>query len=164
MRLTIFDLLHGMAIVAGGTIGARAGFKWFGYPGGAVGCVLGATLGFLVGYASYRLLDLLMVRRIRSKSTAELRAKLVDDDIPGTYVSRLIISVLLERGEPVESFREYVFRQLRSEDVTWRRAGLCNLGLCYPDLAAKLEAFDAFQPTKEDLQRLKEIEPAPDDG
>lgn len=164
MGPTIFDLLYGIGTVAGGAIGARVGFEWFGYPGGVVGCVLGAAIGFLVGYVFYLFPNQLLERRVRSKSSAELRAQLVGDYIPGTYVSSLIISVLLERGEPVGDFREYIFRQLHSENVTWRKAGLHNLALCYPNLAAKLVGFDAFQPTKEDLKRLKEIESAPADG
>lgn len=164
MGPTIFDLLYGIGTVAGGAIGARVGFEWFGYPGGVVGCVLGAALGYFAGNTFYRLLNHATKRRVRSKSSAELRAELVRDYIPGTYVSSLIISVLLDRGEPVEDFREYIFRQLHSENVTWRTAGLYNLALCYPDLAARLAGFNAFQPTKEDLERLKEIESAPADG
>lgn len=164
MRFTVFHLLYIVVIIGGGMIGANSGFELFGYPGGAVGCVLGAALGYLVAYAFDRLLDLLLQRGVRRKSTPALRAKLVDDDIPGTYVSGLIISVLLERGEPVESFRDYIFRQLHSEDVTWRIAGMYNLSICYPDLAAKLEGFNPFQPTKQDLERLSEIESMSDGG
>lgn len=117
MGPTIFDLLYGIGTVAGGAIGARVGFEWFGYPGGVVGCVLGAALGYLAGYAFYCLLNRVMERRLRSKSSAELRTELLDDYVPGTYVSSLIISVLLERGEPVESFRNYIFRQQGESQV-----------------------------------------------
>lgn len=155
---TMFDLLHGIAVITGGMVGAQWGFKWFGYTGATVVGVFGATLGFLLGWAFHRLLDVLMVLSVRRKSTQTLRAKLADEFTPGTFVSSLIISVLLERGEPVESFRDYIFRQLHSEYVTWRKAGLYNLSICYPDLAPKLAGFDIFQPTEGDLQRVKDIE------
>lgn len=161
MRPTIFDMLFLMAVLSGGMIGARSGFAWFGYPGGVAGAVFGVTLGFLVGLAFRRLLNLCMERHIRRKSTSALRAELIDDDTPGTYASSLIIAVLLERGEPVQTFRSYILRQLRSEYSTWRKAGLYNLALCYPDLSAKLGSFDPFNPTTEELERLKEIESMP---
>lgn len=164
MRPTIFDLLHGIAIAIGGMVGAQWGSKWFGYPGAVVAGVFGAALGLLTGCAFQRLLNALMELSVRRKSTQALRANLGDEFIPGTYVSGLIISVLLERGEPVESFREYIFRQLHSEYVTWRKAGIYNLSICYPDLAAKLKDFDVFHPTDDDLQRLKAIERMPDDA
>jgi hypothetical protein len=163
MQPTIFFTMIPLgAIMMGGLIGARSGFKLFGYPGGAVGAVVGTALGFLVGYGFHRSLCLSMERRVRRKSTPALRAELVDDDIPGTYVSSLIISVLLERHEPVESFRGYILNQLRSEYVTWRTAGLRNLEICYPDLAAKLGNFDPFHPNKDALERLNEIDSAID--
>lgn len=164
MRPTIFDLLHGVAIAIGGMVGAQWGFKWFGYPGAVVAGVLGAALGLLGGCAFQRLLNALMELSVRRKSTQALRAELGDEFTPGTYVSGLIISVLLERGEPVESFRDYIFRQLHSEYVTWRKAGLYNLSICYPDFAAKLAGFNVLQPTEGDLQRLRTIERMPDDA
>jgi hypothetical protein len=158
MQITLFHLFYMIVVFGGGIIGAQSGFRLIGYPGGALGGVLGVTLGFLVAYGFHRCLNFLMEWSIRRKSTPALKAQLVDDITPGTYVSSLIISVLLERHEPVESFRGYILRQLRSESVTWRKAGIYNLGICYPNLASKLKDFDPFHPTKEDLERLKDIE------
>jgi hypothetical protein len=160
MQLTLFHLFYMIVVFGGGIIGAQSGFRLIGYPGGAVGGVLGVTLGCHVTYGFHRCLNFLMERSVRRKSTPALKAQLVDNITPGTYVSSLIISVLLERHEPVESFRDYILRQLRSESVTWRKAGLCNLGICYPDVASKLKDFDPLHPTKEDLKRLNEIESA----
>ena len=158
MQPNLFDLLDGIVIVSGGMIGAKSGFGILGYPGGAVGGLLGAMLGFFVAYTFDRLLNVLMVRSVRRKSAPALRAKLNDEITPGTYVSGLIISELLERGEPADGFRDYIFRQLHSEHVTYRKAGLYNLEICCPELAAKLKGFNPFQPSNEDLERLTEIE------
>lgn len=148
-----------MAIAFGGMTGALFGSTLFGLLGGTIGTLFGGAVGFTIGYTIFfSIPNRLLERSVRRKSTSTLRAELNEDYIPGTFVSSLIISILLERGEPVESFREYVFRQLNSEYVTWRRAGLRNLALCFPALAARLEGFDPFHPTQDDLERLKEIE------
>jgi hypothetical protein len=161
MRPNLFTLLHMASIMFGGMIGASVGFNVFGFPGGVIAGVLGAMLGYFVGYTCNSICNFFFVRSYSRMSTPALRARLIETHIPGTFVSTLIISLLLERGEPVDSFREYIFRQFNTTDVAWRRAGIYNLGLCYPELAAKLEGFNCFHPTEKDLKRLKEIESTP---
>lgn len=158
MRPTLIDLMIWIVIVAMVTVGARLGFQVGGYVGGAAGIVLGASCGILVGYLANRLFNILTVRSVRRKSTPALRAQLNDGFTDSTYVSSLIISVLIERGESVAGFREYIVRQLRSPYVECRRAGWCNLGICYPQFAATIEGFDPFEPSSEHLSRLAEIE------
>ncbi|MHB8957738.1 MAG: hypothetical protein ACYC4U_32650 [Pirellulaceae bacterium] len=158
MRPTIFTLLHMMAIMLGGWTCAEAGFKSFGMPGGLIGGLVGGAFGHIMGRLTGSAMNRLTERYYRRKSTVTLRAYLDESDTAGTYISCLIISILLERGESVDSFRNYVFGQLYSGDVCQRRAGIVNLELCYPVLAAQMKGFNAFAPTTDDLARLKEIE------
>ena len=123
MQPTIFTVFYVTGIIGGGTIGAQFGFELFGWLGGTIGTLVGGVLATVIGNTLNTFIDRLMVRSKRRKTTSALRAELNDDGHAGTYVSSVVISILLERGEPVGSFREYIFRQLNSDYVTERRAG-----------------------------------------
>lgn len=158
MRPTIFTVLHIIAIMLSGMVCAQAGFKSFDVTGGLVGGLVGGTSGHILGRLTCSAMNWLTVQCYRRKSTVTLRASLVQSDIAASYISCLIVSILLERGQPVDSLRTYVFRQLRSGDVCQRRAGLINLRRCYPRLAAQLHGFNTLVPSRDDLVLLKEIE------
>ena len=158
MRPTIFTLLYMIAIMLGVHICAVTGFKSFGLSGGTIGALVGGAFVYIMGCLTHSAMNRLTERYYRRKSTVFLRACLDEASTAGSYISCLIISILLERGDSVDSLRNFVFRQLDSGDVCERQAGLVNLRLYYPILAGQLKGFNVFSPTKNDLVRLKEIE------
>lgn len=158
MRPTIFTLLHFMTIFFVGHVGSEFGSKWLGPHGGIVGALVGGAIGLFIGCVMSIATNWLTVWFYRRKSSVKLRLNLNEAGIDSTYISSLIIFILLDRGDSVESFRDYVFRQLNSDDICQRRAGLVNLGLCYPVHATKLAGFNPFAPTKDDLERLNDVE------
>ncbi len=160
MRPNLFTLLHIIAIIFSGMIGAESGFKWYGLPGKVkvIGALVGGALGLLMGCLASTITNRGTERWYRRKTTASLRDVLYEPGIDSTDISSLVISILLERGEPAESLRVYVFSQLHSGDVCQRKAGIFNLALCFPVIAAQLEGFDPFHPSKEHLERLKDIQ------
>ena len=158
MRPNLFTLLNLIVFLFSVVIGARTGFTWLGLPGGVIGSVVGGVSSVMIGRLTSAAMDRATERHYRKKSIDSLRANLDDGYTSSTYVSCLIVSILLERNESVESLRDYVFRQLHSCDACQRRSGLVSLGLCYPVLAEQLKGFNVFDPTKDDLERLARIE------
>ncbi|MCY2983303.1 MAG: hypothetical protein NTY15_06645 [Planctomycetota bacterium] len=158
MQPNIFTLLYLYVIAFGGMICAVIGFQLFGLPGGAIGALVGAASSQILGCWASSAMNRLTERHYRRMSTSMLRTRLDEGVTAASYISCLIISILLERGDSVDGFRKYIFRQLHSGSTCERRAGLANLWLCNSILAAKLVGFNVFGPTTADLERLNGIE------
>jgi hypothetical protein len=127
---TIFDLFVLVGGLAGFVVGAVVGWLHFGLIGAAAGCVAGALLGLIAGRVPWLLVWWLLRYRLSSSTSEALRERLTKQ----YYISHLIIGELVSRGEPVESFRQFVLDQLRSEDADVRRFGEANSSLWFPGL------------------------------
>jgi hypothetical protein len=131
--LTTFDILQFAGVVAGATFGYRFG-------AGIVGGVLGATIGVAAGWLTGRLPFIVsfwsLRRSLNRASVADLRSRLERE----YFISHLIITELVARGEPVESFRFTVEHQLASQSADVQRFGRANARLWFPELAGDLAA------------------------
>ena len=117
--MTVFHLFA-WAILFGSTLaGAADGRIQLGWPGLA----LGASAGFVVGYVLARVILALSwwpLKRFLTKSdSATLRTHL-DDKF---FIAHFVIAELLQRGEPIESFRDFVAGLLGSGDRERREVG-----------------------------------------
>jgi hypothetical protein len=116
---TIFHLFELMGTIFGIVAGAAVGKAWLGW----VGLLLGGVVGFLVGGVLARLPYAISIavlkRNLQRCDISILRSRLEKE----YYISHLIIAQLLIRGEPIESFRDYVAELRRSDSADRRRIG-----------------------------------------
>lgn len=73
------------------------------------------------------------------------------------FISHLIISELVVRGEDAEQFKDYTLNLLQSEYSNQRRFGWYNLNIWFPELAKKLEFYDCENPTEEHKLKISEF-------
>lgn len=158
MRPTIFTILYVAILIAAGMFVFDYGSKSLGTIAGVVGSIFAVVGAFIIGWLCNYVTNRLIEWYYRRKSTIALRAEMNDGVTAGTYFSCLIIDVLLEHGESAETFYEYIFRQLNSDDPCVRRAGLVNLRRCYPKQAESLKGFNDLAPSDDDLLRLGNAE------
>jgi hypothetical protein len=128
--LTIFDILPVAVAVAGADCGYRAGHSGGGVAGGVVGAGCGVVVGWALGSLPFLLSARVLRRSLASSSIPHLRERLERE----YFISHLIIAELVKRGEPVESVREAVMRQLASQNADVQRFGKTNAKLWFPDL------------------------------
>src|SRR5688572_4606897 len=129
---TIFHLLAFTGFIAGCVFGARVGAALAGVTGGVIGAIIGAYAGLLTGRLPGFVAVRLFLRSIRRRSAEDLREQLDRE----YFVSHLIIAESASRGEPVESFRDVVQRQLTSPSADVRRFGRANANLWFPELTS----------------------------
>ena len=128
--ITLFDIFRLAATVAGAIVGHRIGFGVGGTVAGIAGVAVGAALGRVVGRLPFTVSFAWLQRSLKRASTPELRASLDED----YCISHLIIAELIQRGEPVESFREVVMAQLASASPDVRRFGRGNARAWFHEL------------------------------
>jgi hypothetical protein len=128
---TIFHLLQLFGIIAGIALGAQLGQWYLGLAGAIGGGFVGLLAGFVVGRLPWVIGWAWMRRDLKRSSAGDLRRRLESQ----YFVSHLIIAELVTRGEPVESFRDLVVRQLNSDSPDVRRFGEANAALWFPELA-----------------------------
>ena len=116
---TIFHLFELMGAVFGIVAGAAAGKVWFGWVGLVLGGVTGFFVGGVLGRLPYAIAGEILKRNLKRCDVATLRSRLDRE----YYISHLIIAQLLVRGEPIESFRDYVAGLRRSDSPDRRRFG-----------------------------------------
>lgn len=161
MQLTLFHLMFAvMSVFVCIHVGMWLGYEMFGRNGAKVGMALGFIVGFPATSIPLWTLNRLTEYCYRCKSTEALKRKIIDvkSGIHGTYISCLIVMILLERGTPVEGFRGYIIHQLKSDDLTWRKAGWQNLTICYPELVPDLTFDDLFSESEAYRTAVAEIQ------
>ena len=117
--ISVFHLLQWMGTFLGVSVGIFAGHHWFGWIGGTVGAVVGFYVGGMAGRLPFAITTVLLKRDLDKCDVATLRSRLENEP----YIAHLIISHLLIRGEPVESFQGYVSKLLTSDCPERRRCG-----------------------------------------
>jgi len=113
---TIFHVFELMGPISGVVAGAVAGQRWLGWAGLVLGGVIGLVIGHIVGRIPLAVARALLKRDLERCDVATLRSRLKSE----YYISHFIIAQLLIRGEPVESFRDYV-AELQDSDFPDRR-------------------------------------------
>ena len=116
---TLFHLCELSMASIGFVVGVRVGFGWLGWIGAIAAGAIGFVAGFIVGRFPYVICHELIKRSLRRSDVATLRARLDRE----YYIAHLIIANLVTRGEPIESFQEYVAGLLRSDCADRRRFG-----------------------------------------
>jgi hypothetical protein len=116
---TIFHLFELLGTVFGIVAGATVGKMWFGWVGLVLGGVAGFFVGSVLGRLPYAISSELLKRNLKRCDVPTLRSRLERE----YYISHLIIAQLLIRGEPIESFRDYVAGLRRSHSPDRRRFG-----------------------------------------
>jgi len=127
---TIFHLLELIGAVFGVVAGAAIGQRWLGWVGVILGAVAGFFVGRTIGRVPYAIAGEMLKRDLKRCDVATLRSRLDRE----YYISHLIIAQLLIRGEPIESFREYVSELRRSDSADRRRFGEQLLRI-WPEIA-----------------------------
>jgi hypothetical protein len=120
--------------------GVAAGRRWFNWVGIIVGAVLGLFIGFLLGKLPYVIAVQTLIRNLHRCDSATLRSRLQQE----YYISHLIIAELLLRGEPIESFQDYVSDLVRS-DSPERRLFAKEVLRIWPDTAQPLDPTDSVK-------------------
>ena len=116
---TLFDLFELIAAVAGIALCATVGYTWFGWIGAIPGGAIGYVIGLIVGRLPFMITFHILKRDLKRCDVATLRSRLDSQ----YFIAHLIITELVVRGEPVESFRDYVSELLRSDSSDKRRFG-----------------------------------------
>ena len=115
--ITAFDLFGCTSELVVMSVGAGAGAQWFGWGGAVVGLAVGFAVGAVLGQVPLIVAKQWMFRELRRDDVATLRARLETQ----YFIGHFIIAELLCRGEPIESFGEYVAGLARSESSDKRR-------------------------------------------
>jgi hypothetical protein len=127
---TIFHLLELTGAFAGLAVGLIFGHGWFGWLGVILGGAVGFFAGRILGRVPLAISSAMLKRDLKRCDVATLRSRLDQE----YYISHLIIAELVVRGEPIESFRDYVSELLRSDSPDRRRFGELNLQM-WPETA-----------------------------
>jgi hypothetical protein len=127
------NVLHLLSLVLAGLgawLGAWFG-DWFGSPGSLIGALVGGALGLGVGLALVAASGEYLLRRLRKKSVAELRAELRD---PAHRTPNLVLSQLKQRGEASPDDLDVVIAMLADESEVRRKRGWLALHGVFPEL------------------------------
>jgi len=101
---TVFHLCELMGGVFGIVAGATFGKAWLGWVGLLLGGAVGFFVGRILGRVPQAIAGEMLKRNLKRCDVPTLRSRLDGE----YYISHFIIAQLLIRGEPVESFRDYV--------------------------------------------------------
>jgi hypothetical protein len=96
------------------------GRRWFGWVGIVLISLAGLLVGLFAGRIPYLIAVHTLLRNLQRCDATTLRLRLDKE----YYISHLIIAELLMRGEPIESFRDYISGLVRSDSPDRRRFGL----------------------------------------
>ena len=116
---TIFHFSRLLGKIFGLTWGAGWGYHWLGLSGGILGGLVGFTVGHMLGTLPEVIVLKLVLRDLRKTDSASLRSWLESE----YFIAHLIIGELIVRGEPMESFRDYVTRLRNSDSPDRKRLG-----------------------------------------
>lgn len=116
---TIFHLFQLMGKIFGLVWGAGWGYLWLGLGGGIFGGLAGFIVGHMLGMLPEVIVLKLVLRGLKKTDNMALRARLDKE----YYLAHLIIAELIVRGEPVESFRDYVYSLRNSNSADRKRFG-----------------------------------------
>jgi hypothetical protein len=128
--ITLFDILQYTGLLVGALIGYAFGHGTAGNLGAVVGVIAGITVGWVVGRLPFTVTLRSLLRSLRSAISPTLRSRLDRE----YFISHLIIAELVNRGEPVESFRPVVVAQLNSKSPDVQRFGRGNAKRWFPEL------------------------------
>ena len=126
---TIFHLLELFGASLGLVTGASLGHERFGWVGGVAGAVIGLFAGLILGRLPFVIGFVVLRGNLKRCDVATLRSRLDSQ----YFISHLIIAELVVRGEPVESFRDYVFGLVHSDCLDRQAFGEHNRRLWFPD-------------------------------
>jgi hypothetical protein len=132
---TIFHLIELMGAVFGIVAGALVGRGWLGWIGLVLGGVVGLFVGGILGKLPYAIAGEMLKRNLKRCDVPTLRSRLERE----YYISHLIIAQLLIRGEPIESFKDYVAGLRHSDSPDRRRFGEQLLRI-WPETALPADA------------------------
>jgi hypothetical protein len=127
------NVLHVVSLVLAGLLawlGARVGGS-FGTAGGIVGALIGGAVGLAIGLGLVAASAEYLLRRLRKKSVAELRAELRD---PAHRTPNLVLSELKRRGEVSPDDLDVVIAMLADQKEERRRRGWLALHGVFPEL------------------------------
>ena len=128
--ITLFTILQCTGLLVGALVGYRVGHGTAGNLGAIVGVIAGIAVGWVVGRLPFTITFRSLLRSLRSASSPALRSRLGRE----YFISHLIIAELVNRGEPVESFRPLVVEQLNSKSPDVQRFGRGNAKRWFPEL------------------------------
>lgn len=143
---TIFDLLELTGAFAGLAVGVIFGHGWFGWLGVFLGGAIGFFAGRILGRVPLAISSAMLKRDLKRCDVSTLRSRLERE----YYISHLMIAELLLRGEPIESFRDYVSELLRSDSPDRRRFGERILQI-WPETAQLPPSSPSSPPTGSQL-------------
>jgi hypothetical protein len=129
--LTILDVLQFAGVIAGAVAGYRLAAGVGGMAGGVPGAIGGLAVGWIAGRLPFAAASWWLRRSLKRATVTDLRSRLERE----YFISHLIIAELVTRGEPVQSFRSVVERQLVSQSADVQRFGRANARLWFPELA-----------------------------
>lgn len=157
---TLFDLFRWAAALGLMAYLAIVGQAQFGFLGAIGGGVLGFVGGNILGCMPLLVYRVSYRRHLKRSSTEQLKSELDEQ----YFVSHLLISELVVRGEPVEQFWPYVLSQVQSESSDQRSFGWHNLNIWFPRMANQVEDYDPHASTDACREKLKMIEKAEPDA
>jgi len=149
-RLTLFDIIEWIGILAGVSTGAVLGWKHSGIAGGAIGAVVGGLAGFLFGRLP--LFAVSQVLGIRRKSADELDAIFQKDQY---YIFHLALPELMSRGVDVSPHKPRILGLLLADDSGRRGFGWTCLRLAFPELASAISGFNSEKPSEAHLEKIR---------
>lgn len=134
---TIFHLFQLVGKIFGLVWGAGWGYRWLGLGGGILGGLVGFIVGHMLGTLPGVIALKLVLRGLKKADNATLRSRLE----PEYFIAHLIIGELIVRGEPVESFRDYV-TGLRNSDSSDRKRFGERIAEIWPEIVTPSAASD----------------------
>jgi len=152
---TFFDLLKLVGVVVGIAFGVAGGARVFGVVGGITGALVGGYLGFVLGRIPEDKAMRSVVRQLRRKSVAELRAYLHSPKCP---TPNCVLLELHQRGEDILQELPIVLDLLVSEDVGRRGFGWAALASAFPELAGQVRDYrigDSIDECKRKVETLR---------
>jgi hypothetical protein len=129
--MTLFDLLEWMFTMCAAVAGFVAGHRL----GGRLGALVGVVAGIFVGWNVSQIPDKLWVAAVRRSMRRATSERLRDYLEAEQYrLSSFAMEELARRGEPAESFREFIATELGSSDFRIQLFGRGNAKRWLPDL------------------------------
>jgi hypothetical protein len=154
---TIFHFIAFFGVVIGFAVGGIIGGKLYGMFGGLGGAVLGAYIGLVAGRLPGFFSKRALVKKIRHKTTDQLRAILHGNEF---YLFHLVIAELAVRGEDIQKERGCVVQLLVSDNYAARVCGWQTLRCFFPEVAKRIAEYqpkDSIEVCRTKTQGLAEM-------
>jgi len=141
--VTIFDWLEALGLMFGLAMGvAVARASRSGWLAGIGFALLGACIGWVVGWLPAVLREWYRRRGLSKATTDALRTRLRDREIDMWLPYNLVIHELQRRGEDIRSELPFVVRLLSDDGSEERHHGWQILQVFFPDLAQEIADYD----------------------